>query len=131
MTSFYLLLSTGAYACLLHCATDYFYVQLAKNGEAFVSGNDHTHDEKESDEDCKKGDCNCCYHHGTYVVKENAKAHAHFTFRPADVATAILQADTALYIPLHITSRISWPRPTGPPFLHSQPIYISNKALLI
>lgn len=131
MTSFYLLLSTGAYACLLHCTTDYLSSRLETKSEVHVSENEHAHDEQESDDDCSKGDCNCCYHHGTYVVKENAKIVTHFVLQPADFAIVILRTENLLFVPLMMTNAVSWPRSTGPPFVASQRLYISNRTLLI
>ncbi|MEO7212008.1 MAG: hypothetical protein ABIX36_04360 [Mucilaginibacter sp.] len=131
MTLFYLLLSTGAYACLLHCATDYLATRLENRQEAQVTDKDQAHNEKEGDEDCRNGECNCCYHHGTYVVKENAKIGSHFSFHPTDLGILLLQTESCLYIPLKIANKVSWPRPNGPPFLRSQPIYLSNQSLLI
>ncbi|RWY48352.1 hypothetical protein [Mucilaginibacter gilvus] len=131
MTSFYLLLSTGGYACLLHCTTDYLATQLENKQEAHVTGKDHPHNESESDEDCATGDCNCCYHHGTYVVKENAKITTHFIFSPTALAIVLFHTEGFSYIPLKITANVSWPRSTGPPFPRSSPLYISNRTLLI
>lgn len=131
MTLFYLLLSTGAYACLLHCTTDYLATRLENKQKSHISGNDHPHDEKEGDDDCKKGDCNCCYHHGNYVIKENEKVTTHFVFQSADFVIAILHTGDFPCIALSISTNVSWPRATGPPFLRSQPLYISNKTFLI
>ncbi len=131
MTSFYLLLSTGAYACLLHCTTDYLSAQLENKSEKQGKSEDHGHDEKDSDDDCSTGNCNCCYHHGTYVVKENSTITTHFIFSPTDFAIVLFHTDGFFYIPLKSTYKVSWPRSTGPPFLSTRPIYISNRTLLI
>jgi hypothetical protein len=131
ITSFYLLLSTGAYACLLHCTTDYLAAQLENKQATQITGKDHAHEEKDSDEDCGTGNCTCCYHHGTYVVKENSTITTHFIFPPADLGIVLLNTEGFFYIPLKMANKVSWPKATGPPFLHNQPIYISNKTLLI
>ncbi|WP_292945689.1 hypothetical protein [Mucilaginibacter sp. 44-25] len=131
MTSFYLLLSTGAYACLLHCTTDYLSSRLEAKPTVHGPENEHAHDEQESDDDCDKGDCNCCYHHGTYVVKENAKIITHFVFQPVDFAITVLPREGFSFEPLIFANEVSWPRSTGPPFPRNQPLYIFNRTLLI
>ena len=132
MTSFYLLLSTGGYACLLHCTTDYLAVQFAKNKhEAQLKGEDHDHGETQDDEDCKSGDCNCCYHHGTYVVSENFNHAADLQLLVAQVPLVLLNNDPIFISPVIVKPDISWPGSTGPPFLYRPPLYIANRTLLI
>lgn len=129
MTTFYLLLSTGAYACLLHCATDYLAAELQSKRDA--SPTDHDQNKKESDEDCRSGNCNCCYHHGTYVVKEILKSVAHVNLSLTDLGLPLLITEHLLYIPLKTINTVNWPRSTGPPFLSAKPIYLFNRTFLI
>ncbi|QHS55249.1 hypothetical protein GWR56_06730 [Mucilaginibacter sp. 14171R-50] len=131
LISFYLLLATGAYACVLHCATDYFAAKFEDKHNGHPADSDHRQDDKESDEDCRSGNCNCCYHHGTYVVKEVAKSATHFSLTLNDFGIPLLPNDDFFYIPLKITNKVSWPRATGPPFVSSRPIYLFKRTFLI
>ncbi|MBD1395095.1 hypothetical protein [Mucilaginibacter glaciei] len=131
MTSFYLLLTTGVYACLLHCTADYISENLLKSAAIHAVTEEHEQDEKGEDDDCRKGDCDCCYHHGSYVVKENY--HPVADYKLTAIHVAIIPSDRQLffYVPEIFTPVISWPRSTGPPYFRSRPLYISNRTLLI
>ncbi|SEN07976.1 hypothetical protein SAMN05192574_102390 [Mucilaginibacter gossypiicola] len=131
LISFYLLLATGAYACLLHCATDYVAAQFENKQDTRHTDGDDGRNEKENDDDCRSGNCTCCYHHGTYVVKEVAKGTTHFNQSLTDFGLPLLPTEAFLHIPLKITNKVSWPRSTGPPFISSKPIYLFNQAFLI
>ena len=131
LTLFYLSLSTGGYACLIHCTTSYLAVQLQKSSEAHIGVNDQAHGEKDGDDDCRTGDCSCCYHHGIYVVKENAKIATHFSFLNTDIGVPILHDESIMYVLFNVTKKVRWLKSTGPPFLFAKPIYLSNKSFLI
>src|SRR5438067_1480747 len=128
--AFYLLLTTGAYACLLHCTTGYFFAQLATVGQV-----NHTHSSarksQHKDDNCKSDNCDCCYRHGTYVVKENFNPGFDFQFTIGQAAI-ILPVNTHFFcLPLVVTKSKNWPKATGPPFVASRRIYITNRTLLI
>jgi len=132
MTSFYLLLTTGAYECLLHCTADLVFSQFNESRQLHPANDDHDQAKQADDDDCKKGDCTCCYHHGNYVVKENFRATIDFQFSVSQIALAPRNQERySSFISEIIKPSICWPRSTGPPFLFRQPIYISNRTLLI
>jgi hypothetical protein len=132
LIAFYLLLTTGTYTCLLHCTTEFLSSQLSieQASHKLAVDNDHKEDAGKDDEKCGD-DCSCCYHHGTYVVNENFNGSPDFQF--SIVHFAILQPAPAQFsaIPAIISNSIRWPGATGPPFIFRQPIYISNRSLLI
>lgn len=130
MTLFYLSLTTGIYTCLLHCTAD-FIQQHTYSQDSHFTAKEHVEDEDDEDESCRKGDCNCCYHHGTYVVKENLHPVGSFSFPAAHIAVITFNWERFFNVRETFTPLISWPRSTGPPFLSTQPIYISNRTLLI
>ena len=128
--AFYLLLTTGAYACLLHCTTGYLFTQFATVEEVH-----HTHPDagksKHKDSNCKSDNCDCCYRHGTYVVKENFNPGFDFQFSIDQVAIMLPVKTHFFYVPQVVAKSKNWPRATGPPFVASQHIYITNRTLLI
>ncbi|WP_295800573.1 hypothetical protein [Mucilaginibacter sp.] len=132
LTAFYLLLTTGTYSCLLHCTTEFVFSKLGIIVQSHETAEDDAHkgDSDKDDEKCGD-DCSCCYHHGTYVVNENFSGSPEFQF--SIVHLAILEPAPAQFapIPTIIGNSIRWPGATGPPFVFSQPIYISNHSLLI
>ena len=132
ITTFYLLLTTGVYACLLHCTTEYLSLHLGTVPEIHQSDQDHGKGhEKDDDDDCRSGDCDCCYHHGVYVVKENFSSAFDFQFSIVHAAIIPLNKSYFIYTPEIVKNPVTWPRATGPPFLFSEPLYISNRTLLI
>lgn len=66
LAAFYLLLTTGMFVCLMHCATESV---MAKPGMQMAGMSDHQH---KSHCDTGQG-CDCCKHHGSFVIKENLK----------------------------------------------------------
>jgi hypothetical protein len=130
ITAFYLLLTTGIYACLLHCTASYLFTNTAAARQMHQSHHDAGKDQ-DKDDDCKSGNCDCCYHHGTYVVKENFSSNFDFQFSIGQAAVMLPVKVHLFYVPQVIANLKSWPRATGPPFVASQPIYIYNKTLLI
>lgn len=132
LTAFYLSLTTGTYACLLHCSTDFLVTQLGSDTEIRGHENEGIHEQAEDDdEDCRSGNCSCCYHHGTYVINENCHVQAQFTFSAMYAAPLPVGNMARPDVPLAVKAHVNWPRATGPPFLFGQPLYISNRTLLI
>ncbi|HEK21389.1 MAG TPA: hypothetical protein ENO28_13155 [Bacteroidetes bacterium] len=129
ITAFYLLLTTGAYACALHCATDLLAERFSIQQQAAHSGSED--EGGENDELCKSGDCHCCYHHGSYVVSENFSRDPVFDF--TNIVTGVIPSQKVweVYRAEFTLPVLSWPRATGPPFLSSYPIYILSRSLLI
>jgi hypothetical protein len=69
IAAFYLLLTTGMFVCILHCAGESFFqpkmaMQTMNHDAAHSKQHKHT---------CKDKDCDCCNKHGNYVIKENIK----------------------------------------------------------
>jgi hypothetical protein len=132
LTAFYLSLSTGTYACLLHCSTDFLVAQFSSDTEIRSHEKGSPHDQAEDeDDDCRSGNCSCCYHHGTYVIGENYHAQTAFTFHAMHAAALPAVNMARPDVPLTIKAHVSWPRATGPPYLAGLPLYISNRTLQI
>lgn len=62
IAAFYLLLTTGMFVCLIHCA-----------GESVFQPKMAMHHGKRHQHSAKDKDCDCCNKHGNYVIKENIK----------------------------------------------------------
>jgi hypothetical protein len=68
IAAFYLLLTTGMFVCIIHCAGESVFqpkmAMQAMNHEDHHSKHQHN---------AKDKDCDCCKKHGNYVIKENIK----------------------------------------------------------
>ncbi|TFF37084.1 hypothetical protein [Mucilaginibacter psychrotolerans] len=136
--AFYLLLSTGAYACMLHCSTEYlfslFTVTQQTDAHAMHGMEEpHKHSEAkaaEPKEDCGD-DCNCCYRHGVYTVRENFTPPADFEVLVAIYELPPLPKDIPFTCPAAVANGVVWPKSTGPPITSKEPIYILTRTLLI
>lgn len=132
--SFYLLLTTGMYVCAVSCGT----IPLMEILASTVSSENHCHNEKEShcNEKTEKPcdgdeDCSCCKQHGTFTVKENIKPDSNFQLLEIPVVTGNIAG--LIYYTCY-TSEASidaWPEGNAPPEIVKEPIYISNRSLLI
>ena len=72
MASFYLLLTTGMFVCILSCSSTWFFTNMINQGNELAIHN--TAVKQKSKDHCKgKEDCSCCKKHGNYTVKENIK----------------------------------------------------------
>ncbi|MEO6852222.1 hypothetical protein [Mucilaginibacter sp. UYCu711] len=131
LTAFYLLLASGGYECVLHCTAEYLFTDKI---EVFVSKDTDTNNKKgeatEDDDKCG-ADCTCCYHHGTYVVRENINAVVGFQLSAIHISLVPFVADKVYFIPQIVNNSISWPRATGPPFISGTAIYLANQTFLI
>ena len=66
IAAFYLLLTTGMFVCMVHCAGEHFFQPKM----AMQAMDDNNHQDKH----CNKNKaCDCCNKHGNYVIKENIK----------------------------------------------------------
>jgi len=146
--TFYLLLSTGAFACMVHCTSVLLFSGRAAKVTQKTAGDcmdegQPSHQVKEALAHAKHGshqhkkdgcgsgkDCNCCKKHGMYVVRENVRSAAGSDFSQV---LAIL----TLIIPQHIklnnfaVNLPDHPSATGPPVTPSIPIYLKVRSLLI
>jgi len=107
ITAFYLLLTTGMFVCMVHCAAKNL---VTKPGMQMAGSNAH------QDNHCKGGkDCDCCKKHGSYVVKENLKPGNNIQFTQTPVLIPHIQiADFLLNTPVyHNTLRANNNAPPG------------------
>lgn len=131
LIAFYLVLASGEYECLLHCTADYLFSEKATVSLNKDSAADRKKGEAGADDEKCGDNCTCCYHHGSYVVKENV--HTFFDFRLSATHLLLTPISTArfYFIPKIVNSSISWPRATGPPFISGTAIYLANQTFLI
>jgi hypothetical protein len=69
IAAFYLLLTTGMFVCMVHCAGQSFFQPKM----AMQAMNHEEHQGKQHKHSPKDKDCDCCKKHGNYVIKENIK----------------------------------------------------------
>jgi hypothetical protein len=131
IAAFYLLLTTGMFVCIVHCATDYFFhPQIALHED-----HDDDHEAKEhhhgKEKDCKGDkDCSCCNKHDNFVIKENVKPGLDFNAPKA----AILIHPYFFINPItdYPVIRLSaWQQSNAPPGLSGKSIIIKLRTLLI
>jgi hypothetical protein len=85
ITAFYLLLTTGMFVCIIHCAVDKLKGKPAMHMTS-KAGN------------CKHDDnCDCCKKHANFVIKENLKPDAKLHL--AQIFTLILPVKTVFFYP--------------------------------
>ncbi|MGY4386502.1 ABC-type nickel/cobalt efflux system permease component RcnA [Pedobacter sp. UYP24] len=65
IAAFYLLLTTGMFVCIVHCAGEYFFQPK------MVMHNDREAHGDDKHKQCDDKGCGCCDKHDNYVVKEN------------------------------------------------------------
>jgi hypothetical protein len=148
LATFYLLLTTGMFVCLVHCSAEYLFAgsghQLSvHNDDGDDDDHDHAiaaghhdghppgkgHDHKTS---CGEGSgCSCCNQHGSYVVKENISEPLNHSLTGVLIAFypipyQLLPAGLEIY-----QRQVSWLNATGPPRGPYQPLYISYRSFLI
>lgn len=129
----YLLLTTGMFVCLVHCAGEYLLQPQVSNNHH--SGEAKSHEEAKphshEKEPCSKDkDCKCCDQHGEYTISENIQNSS----SPFFTAVAILTYPTGFkdfFIFRKEEKSMDWPKGNAPPGLLKIPLYISNRTLLI
>lgn len=131
--AFYLLLTTGMYVCILHCAGEYLFKQQVSDNHHSKDVKSHTESKPHSHEKepCSKDkDCKCCDEHGQYAINENIQTAG----SPFFSAIAILTFPTNfnnLFIFQSEAKSMGWPKANAPPDNLKIPLYISNRTLLI
>ncbi|WP_423147814.1 hypothetical protein [Rubrolithibacter danxiaensis] len=143
--AFYLLVATGMFVCIVHCAAESFLFGIItahaeqKDSDHYAkSGSDH-HDStekhnssSEKKKDCTgEEDCSCCDQHGTYIIKENISPTFNLKvpqvlltgYQPAYFNYTFLNKNIGLFD--------TWPESHAPPGKNNQPIYIKIRSLLI
>src|ERR1700741_4573839 len=105
MAAFYLLLTTGMFVCIVHCAAE----SMVKRPAMAV---EHSHQSKKR---CSHGsDCGCCKQHGEYVVKENLKPGFDYQFSPAAVLVAFAVPE-GIFTPKQRLTNYCWTDSKAPP----------------
>ena len=133
LATFYLLLTTGVFVCLVHCSAEYLFVS-PKISLHEHDGNYQAHEKNEAKhhhKPCGKDkDCACCNHHGTYVITENLN-NPDFVLSIIQIAVSPVSFQQLSLTPIISERLIEWPDATGPPDKSTPPIYIANRSLLI
>jgi hypothetical protein len=124
ITAFYLLLTTGMFVCILHCAAK---TLIAKQEMQMAGSAAHSH----SKDDCGMGkDCDCCKKHGSYIVKENLKPGNDVQLVHIATLTQHIQiADFLLTVSNY--NNPSWTNSNAPPGKSGKAISIQFCSLLI
>lgn len=137
LVTFYLLLTTGVFTCLVHCLADSL---LSRTGILITNDReDHysplfvaKHEHDKGKDDCEKDkDCSCCDKHGTYVIRENLTSSPELSLDVIHLIVLPFSVDGLLYVHRYHSASIRWPQTTGPPWFPHLPIYLSKQSLLI
>lgn len=121
MAAFYLLLTTGMFVCMVHCAAQ----SLVKKPAMVM---EHRHQPKKH---CAHGsDCGCCKQHGEYVVKENLKPGFDYQFSPTAVL-APYAIPQGLFTPKQQLTNYSWTDIKAPPGKSGKALSIQLRSLQI
>ncbi|MBS1527337.1 MAG: hypothetical protein JST19_16915 [Bacteroidetes bacterium] len=125
LATFYLLLTTGMFVCIVHCSAQWFLERPALALAHHDSHAQHHH------KGCGKDkDCDCCKKHGSYAVKENIKPALDFPFTPvAKIDYRVDLRDITFREPVIINS--SWTDSNAPPAASGKDISIRFCSLLI
>jgi hypothetical protein len=122
ITAFYLLLTTGMYVCMVHCAAERLVNTPVMHMAAAMKG--HV-------KDCAgKKDCDCNKKHGNYIIKENIKPAVDIQH----VQTAALVNRFEIANPFSnilVVDRFVWQQSNAPPGKSGKAIAIKNHSLLI
>ncbi|MEJ5962959.1 hypothetical protein [Pedobacter immunditicola] len=128
--AFYLLLSTGMYVCILHCAGEYFF----KPVEIVATNNsDNSNKVRPAEhEPCSKDkNCECCKEHGEYNITENVQTGGSLWFSQIAIVNIPL-AFNDLLVQYSEVKSTNWPQANAPPPGKQKiPLYISNCTILI
>lgn len=125
ITAFYLLLTTGMFVCVMHCAAEKLF---DKPGMSMPMGASMAHNGKH----CTHGnDCGCCKNHGTFTIKENLKPGFSLSF--VQTATVLHPVQIPVFLfstPVYIKSH-SWADVNAPPRRSGKYLSIQIRSLLI
>lgn len=124
--AFYLMLTTGMFVCLLHCAM----------GTTFTLEDQELHVETKAatiqGAMLSEADCACCEHHGEYGVKENVKTVATAGLKARYLLSAASQSIFSYLIKAESAENTGdWSAHTSAPAFKKTPIYLSNRVLII
>jgi len=123
MAAFYLLLTTGMFVCIVHCAAE----SLVKKP---VMAMEHNHDHQPK-KHCNNGSgCDCCKQHGAYVVKENLKPGFDYQFSPTAVLIAFAVPE-GLFTTKQLLTNYCWADAKAPPGKSGKALSIQLRSLQI
>jgi hypothetical protein len=116
VASFYLLLTTGMFVCIVSCSGKWLtsVVRHSIEDSADNLAKTHpTHSSKKKHCDGDK-DCSCCKKHGNYVVKENLKPSV--GFEVSTLPLIAVQNKYTLFSQVnHTTAIYKWHQNNAPP----------------
>jgi len=132
IAAFYLLLTTGMFVCIVHCAGNYFFhpqIALHDDHDEDHEANEEHHHQKEKD--CKGDkDCSCCNKHDNFVIKENFKPG--LDFHTPEIAILTCHSFFVNLITDYPVIRLSaWQQSNAPPGVSGKSIIIKFRTLLI
>jgi hypothetical protein len=123
ITAFYLLLTTGMFVCIVHCAAE----TLVKSPDAAMSMAAMHHHYKGC---ASSKDCDCAKKHGSFVIKENIKPGSDLLF--AQTAVILPHAELAKFLVSEVaTANNVWHYSNAPPWRSGRSIIIQHRSLLI
>jgi bacterioferritin-associated ferredoxin len=123
MATFYLLLTTGMFVCIVHCAAENL-----TSKPVMAMGHTHGHQHKKK---CTGGsDCGCCKKHGEYVVKENLKPGSDLQFSPVAVLVGYTIPDGLFTLRAPVTN-YTWTDSKAPPGKSGKLLSIQFRTLQI
>jgi hypothetical protein len=126
IAAFYLLLTTGMFVCMVHCAAEsFFQPKMAMHN----AGHDDC-DTKQHKHGAKDKDCACCNKHGNYTIKENIKPA--LDFQAPQVAVIFHQFNyTSLKAQYPAVNRLVMQYGKAPPGVSGKSISIQLHSLQI
>ena len=131
IAAFYLLLTTGMFVCIVHCAGEYFFhPQIALHDD-----HDEDHEAKENhhgkEKDCKGDkDCSCCNKHDNFVIKENFKPGLDLD-APQIAILSHHSSFVNLITDYPVVRFAAWQQSNAPPGLSGKSIIIKFRSLLL
>jgi len=122
MAAFYLLLTTGMFVCIVHCAAE----SMVKK-PAMAMAHNHSHQSKKHR---NSSGCDCCKQHGAYVVKENLKPGFDYQFSPTAVLIAFAVPE-GLFTTKQQLTNYCWADTKAPPGKSGRALSIQLRSLQI
>ncbi|HEY8927780.1 MAG TPA: hypothetical protein VIM55_01215 [Mucilaginibacter sp.] len=121
ITAFYLLLTTGMFVCMVHCAAENLLIPSTPQMAMAM---------KDNHDCCAKKDHNCAQKHGSYILKENLKSSVDVQFsQTAVIIPSFVIADITR--PVKAAQNTSWILNNSPPGKSGRDIAILNQTFLI
>jgi hypothetical protein len=131
--AFYLLLTTGMFVCIVHCAGEYLLkpkVSVNHHSEEAKSHDQATPHSRQKEPCSKDKDCKCCDQHGQYAISENIQSSGSPLF--SAIAILTFSTDSKDFFIFHKEVKsMDWPKGNAPPGILKIPLYISYRTLLI